>query len=377
MFAVAGPVTPVVGEPRVGTQAEQGPETLVQQDTAMGEAGNGRDQEQQQSDIAEPSAKRQKLTTRRIGGDFEPYENFEGLNIDDAYSYDSFYNIDSSDDFEDDMQCGASTMMPSKPNTPSVWQPYRGSEPEISPDVLTVIDQQADKIEILRLLEMGVITTVDKYEYDGQLDVALSAKMVRAWRKKTKVEVDEGGVSRSYPAWMRRSRVVGRDFNFLSISYREDVYSPASSSSVVKLLPSMALSDGFIKDAILATLDVSDAFLQVPQPLPRKVSLDGQDFIILKCSLGQRDASRLWYSFFAQRLSVRFDVAVCPEQPCILRCQNKGVLLLRVDDALICGDEQWIPAELIPKLESEFKLTYTVAKIDRKVAVLSFSNVFT
>ena len=56
------------------------------------------------------------------------------------------------------------------------------------------------------------------------------------------------------------------------------------------------------------------------------------------------------------------EVAVCPEQPCILRCQNKGVLLLHVDDALICGDEQWISDELIPKLETEFKLTYTVEK---------------
>ena len=90
-------------------------------------------------------------------------------------------------------------------------------------------------------------TNVDKFirgqlQTACQLDVALSAKMVRTWRKKTKVEVGQDGFSRSYPAWMRRSRLVGRDLNFLS--YREDVYSPASSSSVVKLLPSMALSDG-------------------------------------------------------------------------------------------------------------------------------------
>ena len=332
----------------------------------MDESGNVKDADQQQSEIAGPAAKRQKLTTRSIGGDelchmdSEPYENFDGLDVDDVgeYYYDSSSNIDSSDDLEDALQYDASTMMPSSPNTVSVWQPYRGSEPEISHDVLAVIDQEADKIEIQRLLEMGVITTVDKY--DGELDVALSAKMVCTWRKKTQVEIGQDGISRSYPAWMRRSRLVGRDFNFLS--YREDVYSPASSSSVVKLLPSMALSDGFIKEAVLATLDVSDAFLQVPQPVPRKVSLDGQDFIILKCLPGQHDASRLWYSFFVQRLSTHFDVAVCPEQPCILRCQNKGVLLLHVDDVLICGDEQWISDELIPKLETEFKLTYTVVR---------------
>ena len=58
---------------------------------------------------------------------------------------------------------------------------------------------------------MGVITTVDKY--DGELDVALSAKMVRTWRKKTKVEIGQDGISRSYPAWMRRSRLVGSVLN--------------------------------------------------------------------------------------------------------------------------------------------------------------------
>ena len=36
--------------------------------------------------------------------------------------------------------------------------------------------------------------------------------------------------------------MVGRDFSFLE--YGEDVYSPASSSPVAKLLPGMALSDG-------------------------------------------------------------------------------------------------------------------------------------
>ena len=367
LFAsVAGPVTPVVASSHAGSQAEREPEAMVQDSVPMDESGNTRDAEQHSSEVDEPAAKRQKLTTRRIGGDelfhmdSEPYENFDGLDMGDVdeHYYDILYNDDNSNDLEDDVQYDASTMMPSSSNEVSVWQPYRGSEPEISQDVLVMIDEKADKIEIQRLLEMGVITTVDKYE--GELDVALSAKMVRTWRKKTKVEVGQDGVSRSYPAWMRRSRLVGRDFNFLS--YREDVYSPASSSSVVKLLPSMALLDGFIKDAVLATLDVSDAFLQVPQPVPRKVSLDGQDFIILKCLPGQRDASRLWYSFFVQRLSSHFEVSVCPEQPCILRCKDKGVLLLHVDDVLICGDEQWISGELIPKLESEFKLTYTVVK---------------
>ena len=80
----------------------------------------------------------------------------------------------------------------------------------------------------------------------GKLDIPLSAKMVRAWRKNAKTETDENGIATSRIMWMRRSQLVGRDFNFLE--YREDVYSPASSSSVVKLLLCMAVSNACVLD---------------------------------------------------------------------------------------------------------------------------------
>ena len=112
----------------------------------------------------------------------------------------------------------------------------------------------------------------------------------------------------------------------------------------------------------LPTLDVSDAFLQVPQTIPRKISLDGCEYIILKCLPGQRDASRLWYAFFVERLKAHVPVEVCPEQPCILKCGNDGVQFLHVDDVLICGCEEWISSVLIPSLEKEFKLTYAMVK---------------
>ena len=118
-------------------------------------------------------------------------------------------------------------------------------------DELALIDVEADKIEIQRLLAMNVIATPDGYS--GKLDVPLSAKMVRTWRKKMNTIVGGDGVPTTQMMWMRRSRLVGRDFNFLE--YREGVYSPASSASVVKLLPCMALSDAFVNNAVIATLD--------------------------------------------------------------------------------------------------------------------------
>ena len=305
-----------------------------------------------EGDGQEPSAKRQKLSLRRVGGEELCHMDVEGWEYIDSHVDEDISN--NWVDFDEDLAC--ENGIPAQ--GVSVWRPISDMQPELPADELGLIDVEADKIEIQRLLAMNVIATPDGYS--GKLDVPLSAKMVRTWRKKMNTIVGGDGVPTTQMMWMRRSRLVGRDFNFLE--YREDVYSPASSASVVKLLPCMALSDAFVNNAVIATLDVSDAFLQVPQPIPRKVTLDGEDFIILKCLPGQRDASRLWYSFFVERLSAHFDVAVCPEQPCILRCQDKGVLLLHVDDVLICGSEDWISQSLIPKLEGEFKLTYTLVK---------------
>ena len=309
-------------------------------------------------EVAEPASKRPRMTVMRVGDetlchmDLEPMELCDEVKDEEFAEYDAFWN----DDFQDEMMEDA-TSMPS-----GVWQPYSEAQPEIHGEQLAVIDIEADKVEIDRLLQMGVITTADKY--DGPLDTPLSAKMVRTWRKKQREEKDADGQAVSTTAWLRRSRLVGRDFNFLE--YREDVYSPASSSAVVKLLPCMALTNAMGFDSSIATLDVSDAFLQVPQPIPRKVSLDGAEYVILKCLPGQRDASKLWYAFFIERLRAHMEISICPVQPCIIRCscngRVEGALLLHVDDVLILGREEWIADVLIPSLQKEFKLTYTLVR---------------
>ena len=309
-------------------------------------------------EVAEPASKRPRMTVMRVGDetlchmDLEPMELCDEVKYEEFAEYDEFWN----DDFQDEMVEDA------PPMSSGVWQPYSEAQPEIHGEQLAAIDIEADKVEIDRLLQMGVITTADKY--DGPLDTPLSAKMVRTWRKKQKEEKGKDGQAVSTTAWSRRSRLVGRDFNFLE--YREDVYSPASSSAVVKLLPCMALTNAMGFDSSIATLDVSDAFLQVPQPIPRKVSLDGAEYVILKCLPGQRDASKLWYAFFIERLRAHMEISICPVQPCIIRCscngRVEGALLLHVDDVLILGREGWIADVLIPSLQKEFKLTYTLVR---------------
>ena len=254
--------------------------------------------------IVEPCSKRQKLTLMLVGDetlghvDLEPQELYEEVadnEFSNALWSDDFWNSETEYDEIDHSETSL---------TSSVWQPYSEPQPDIQGEQLAAIDLEADKIEIERLQQMGVINTVEKYT--GDLDTLLSAKMVRTWRKKQRDEKDEKGQVVWTTAWLRRSRLVGRDFNFLE--YREDVYSPASSAAIVKVLPAMAVTNAMMENGALATLDVADAFLQVPQPVPRKISLDGSEYIILKCLPGQRDASRLWYAFFIERLRAHMDI---------------------------------------------------------------------
>ena len=105
--------------------------------------------------------------------------------------------------------------------------PLSETQSDIYREQLAAIDL-TDRIEVERLQQMGVMTTVEKYT--GELDTYLSAKMVRTWRKKQRDEKDENDQVVSTTAWLRRSRLVGRGFNFLE--YREDVSVPRNSKFV-------------------------------------------------------------------------------------------------------------------------------------------------
>ena len=241
-----------------------------------------------------------------------------------------------------------------------LWQPQSSLEPMLDGETLQRIDDYADSVEIDRLLGMKVIQWHSNY--NGVLGTQLSAKFVRSWRKKVRKIYDENGkLVAENPGWLRRSRLVAREFNWLDV--REDVYSPSSSSSIVKLLPALAMSDGFCKSAVLGTLDVADAFLQVPQPVPRVVKIGNLELVILMCLPGQRDAAKLWYQHFTNVLQKKFSATICVEQPCVMRIQRKCAMVLHVDDVLFLGEQQWLSDVFLPGLKEEFKLSSTL--VDR------------
>ena len=93
-----------------------------------------------------------------------------------------------------------------------LWQPFSQFEPELSSERLQVIDDFADMVEIQRLFGMSVLCKHG--DYTGKLGTQLSAKFVRTWRKKTRLQHDvDGHVVSSQQGWLRRSRLVAREYN--------------------------------------------------------------------------------------------------------------------------------------------------------------------
>ena len=109
---------------------------------------------------------------------------------------------------------------------------------------------------------------------------SLTGKFVRTFRKKER---------NGQLCWYHRSRLVAREYNYLSI--REDTFSTASNSVVTRLIPAMVMSGLYSDDQVIGLLGISDAYLQVPQELKRRLKVTDSggydDLIIAKCLHGQ------------------------------------------------------------------------------------------
>jgi hypothetical protein len=211
-----------------------------------------------------------------------------------------------------------------------------------SPPPAAEIDRLADEVEIQRLLEMQVL--VEPSYYDGQVTSSWTpdneicqglAQEVVCWRS---------GEGDSRERWMRRSRLVAREY---AVTKRNDTFSQATGAHTSNLLPLLDLerkAEAHGRESnyksVLVSLDIKDAFLQVPQAEPRMVDLQGSPFIILKNFPGQRRGSRAWCWLFRQYLEDSMQFSFCPEQPC-LATVPQGVVLMHVDDLLFCGDYEY------------------------------------
>ena len=157
---------------------------------------------------------------------------------------------------------------------------YEDGPPTLGPEEMLELDEAMDRVEISRLLGMGVLKRIP---VDGNVDgmKKLNSKIVRDWRFRGNV-------------WVRRSRLVAKEFRFLE-PHLNDLYAPASMAVLQRVLAGLCASG---RNLVLYSIDVSDAYLQVPQVRPTFIVTDDGEAMQLLYSLpGQRSAARQWYLF--------------------------------------------------------------------------------
>ena len=193
-------------------------------------------------------------------------------------------------------------------------------------------------MELDRLRQLDVIGTVEN-DVDVKNCLKLDTRLVRDWCFRDS-------------RWRRWARLVAREFRDGDASNAETV-----PLAIVKMLIVLSL----VHKLAIASLDVGDAFLQVPQlttvlieipkwALQQRAHGDGGRFWILKrCLPGQRAAAAEWNKFF---------IGVCERynyenfQGTIFKHKEEmSFISIYIDDLLANrtqGLHQWLPQEVVP-----------------------------
>ena len=218
------------------------------------------------------------------------------------------------------------------------------------------VDRAADAFEVERLTKMGVMRTA--VENDKEIQKVLTTRFVCDWRLK----------SRNLGEGVRRSRLVARDYAFQG-GRRDDVYSPASSSHLLRLLACLYLEqlssfEGTMQDSspespLLGCIDFQDAFLQVPQEEPLRLRMGFLEYIVLKNVPGQRIGARAWFDCVSKYLEDEFGMESCPLSPCLAK-NTKMSTLIHVDDMMIFGGRDYVMNHFLPKVKEKFNISVNV-----------------
>ena len=151
---------------------------------------------------------------------------------------------------------------------------------------------------------------------------------------------------------------------------REGLYSPATTSAIVRILPWMLCElrrlnnsddDAAEEDPYaLMALDIKDAYLCVPQEQPMMARVKGFEnrrMRFLKLLPGQRDGAAKWNKYMMQFLSDRMPVELCAVCPAVFKA-DKNPGLIHVDDLLVLARKSWLMGYLVPELKKEFTIAF-------------------
>lgn len=248
----------------------------------------------------------QEASVRRVPFGGEDYYTLD--------NYDTDFNEDAID-IEDELWAGEDDIhFKAEDGIPeALWRDQDGKN--APPEAEEYIGRLADKVEMGRLLSVGMLS---KDFANQQCSGSLTTRFVYDWRLKdygvhptsaSPSASPSEPLSTTTKRWLRRSRLV------------------------------------------LASLDIKDAFLQVPQTNPVMVRLADEQYIPQKNLPGQRKGARDWFWFLRKFLEENLKFTFSAEQPCLERTEE-AVIMIHVDD---------IPEkEFVAKLKGKFAVSYSM-----------------
>eukprot|EP00435_Cladocopium_sp_Y103_P056888 s567_g19.t1 len=271
--------------------------------------------------------------------------SFSTNELDELEEYE--FNFDNDDSYDDQNISDDAIMQ-------QLIFPFSKEEPNVDANELQRLDALADSIEIKRLSNLQVLTDPTGMPADSKI---LSTRFVRTWREKLDHD--------NKPIWLRRSRLVAREFAWLDAE-RNDLFSPASSSIVARLLPAMYLEMKQNADCVMVSIDVKDAFLTVKQTTPTIVNCVLADGETQACGLGrvlpgQRDGSLLWHRDVTDLMKKELGMSAHVPYPCILKsADNSCFVLIHVDDILVVGHRSFVMDKFVKCLKQKYEVSTQV-----------------
>ena len=217
-------------------------------------------------------------------------------------------------------------MVPEETNEELQRNEAEDEEPPITTDEhLKMLDQEAKKNEVDRMVSIPVMEEVNAEEVKDKGGYLISTKFVYCWKHR----IERGG-------WFRRARLVARQFK--SSVDMEQTFAPTSMLVIPKMLINLMLN--VFKHFTAMTLDIKDAFLMAAQPEEEKayVEVDDKVYRLIRCLPGQRTAASQWFQLFtgaAKEFGMEQDVM----QPTLLMIHKVIYITVHVDDVFMVGDE--------------------------------------
>ena len=206
---------------------------------------------------------------------------------------------------------------------------YGGNEDEEPPitsdEHLQLLDEQAKRHEVERMLQMPAMERSNRSEVEECDGYTISTKFVITWKHR----LEKGG-------WFRRARLVARQLK--SSVDLDQTFAPTSIMVLPKMLIHLMIN--VFKHFRAMTLDIKDAFLMADQPAEERafVELDGQIYRLIKCLPGQRTAASQWFQLFvgaAKKFGLKQDAI----QPTLLMMEKEMYITVHVDDIFMVGNE--------------------------------------